>query len=322
MQSWQTDLLNTYLSLSIKPALRHISSLRLIRSVISLVDSTLGRLAFPGKVTISTVVDPNDHCELKWITPTELDPENNRVILYLPGGAYVMRTPQLHAALASRICLEANASALICYYRLAPEHPFPAGLDDAIAAYELLLTQGHNAEDILIAGDSAGGGLALALLLALRDSKRPTPGGAVLMSPLLDAGDEAPSRVKNAKTDSALPHPARRAVNPRTLYVGDHDHKHPYISPIYGTFEGLPPIYVLVSDAEMLLDDSLRLARKAHMYQTDVRVDVWQKVPHVWVSMPFLPESVDGIQRIGQFIKEKLPCHIDNEEREASLAAG
>jgi len=321
MQSWQTDLVNTYLSLSIKPTLRHVSSLRLIRGVISLVDSTVGRLASPGKVTVSTVDDPNDRCELKWITPTELSPENRRVILYLPGGAYIMRTPQLHAAMVSRICLQANASALICYYRLAPEHPFPAGLDDAIAAFDLLLAQGHKPEDIIIAGDSAGGGLALALLLALRDSKRPTPGCAVLMSPLLDAGDEAPSRVKNSKTDSALPHPARRAVNPRTLYAGEHDYKDPYISPIYGTFEELPPIYVLVSDSEMLLDDSLRLARKAHMYQTDVRVDVWQKVPHVWVSMPFLPESVDGIQRIGQFIKDKLPCHTDLLKGEASLAA-
>lgn len=322
MQSWQTDLVNTYLSLSVKPILRHVSSLRLIRGVINMVDGTVGRLAAPGKVTTSTVDNPEINCVLTRITPTELAADNGRVILYLPGGAYIMRTPHLHAALVSRICLEANSSALICYYRLAPEHPFPAGLDDALDTYDSLLATGHKPEDIIVAGDSAGGGLALSLLLAIRDSKRPVPGCAVLMSPLLDAGDEAPSRVKNSKTDSALPHPAQRAVNPRALYAGDHDYKHPYISPIYGTFEKLPPIYVLVSDSEMLLDDSLRLARKAHMYQTDVRVDVWQKVPHVWVSMPFLPESVDGMHRIGKFIKEKIPCHTDIFEGDATLAAG
>jgi acetyl esterase/lipase len=128
------------------------------------------------------------------------------------------------------------------------------------------------------------------------------------MSPLLDAGDQGPSRVKNSKTDSALPHPARRGVDPRAMYIGEHDPKDPLISPIYGSFEQLPPIYVLVSDSEMLLDDSLRLARKAHMFQTRVRVDVWRKVPHVWVSMPFLPESTDGITRIGQFLKDNMPC--------------
>jgi len=315
MHSWQTDLLNTYLSLSVKPTLRHISSIRLIRAFMSITDSTAGRLASPGKTEVTKIDCPSENCELRWVTPIDSSNLSERVILYLPGGAFIIRTPNLHAALVSRICLEADASALICYYRLAPEHPFPAGLDDAIEAYDLLLEQGYEPQNIAIAGDSAGGGLALSLLLAIRDSKRPLPGCSVLMSPLLDAGDNAPSRTKNSKSDSALPHPARRAVNPRTLYVGEHDYKDPLISPIYGTFEDLPPTYVLVSDSEMLLDDSLRLARKAHMYQTDVRVDVWQKVPHVWVSMPFLPESKDGIQRIAKFLKEKIPNHSNKRAR-------
>ena len=308
MQSWQTDLMNTYLSLSLKPALRHVTSLRAIRATLSLTDNTIGRLASPGNTTATAVERPAESCTLTWVHPTEPTKKTSRVVLYLPGGAYIMRTPRIHAALVSRICLEADSSALICYYRLAPEHPFPAGLEDALDAYDLLLAEGHEPENIAIAGDSAGGGLALALLLAIRDSKRPIPGCAVLMSPLLDAGDHAPSRIKNSKTDSALPHPSRRGVNPRAMYAGDADPNDPLISPIYGTFENLPPIYVLVSDSEMLLDDSLRLARKAHMYQTEVRVDVWRKVPHVWVSMPFLPESGDGIRRIGQFLKDRLPC--------------
>jgi monoterpene epsilon-lactone hydrolase len=308
MQSWQADLVNTCLSLSLKPALRYVSSLRAIRTVIRLADSTVGRLASPGETTATTVVSPSDNCVLKWIKPENVTGETQRVVLYLPGGAYIMRTPNLHTALVSRICLAAEASSLICYYRLAPEHPFPACLEDALEAYDLLLAQGKKPQDIAIAGDSAGGGLALSLLLAIRDSRRSLPGCAVLMSPLLDAGDHTPSRVKNSKTDSALPHPSRRGVDPRAMYIGEHDPKDPLISPIYGSFEELPPIYVLVSDSEMLLDDSLRLARKAHMFQTKVRVDVWRKVPHVWVSMSFLPESTDGINRIGQFLRDNIRC--------------
>lgn len=310
MQSWQTDVVNTWLSLSLKPALRHVSSLAAIRTAISVADNCVGRLAKPGNSS-EVDVDVDSHsgnCRLTWLTRNDVDPCCARVILYLPGGAYILRTPQLHAALVSRICAEADASALICFYRLAPEHPFPAGLEDALEAYDLLLAQGHQPANIAIAGDSAGGGLALSLLLAIRDSGRSLPGCSVLMSPLLDATDHAPSRTRNSKTDAALPHPMRRGVNPRALYLGDQDPKDPLISPIYGSFEGLPPVYVLVSDSEMLLDDSLRLARRAHIYDTEVRVDVWRKVPHVWVSLPFLPESVDGINRIGQFLKDKLPC--------------
>ena len=308
MQSWQADVVNTWLSLSLKPALRHVNSLRVIRTAMRLADTCGGRLAKTGNSNAVDFDSPSGHCSLKWLTRNDGNPASSRVILYLPGGAYIMRTPQLHRALVSRICREADASALICFYRLAPEHPFPAGLEDALEAYDFVLAGGHEPNSIAIAGDSAGGGLALSLLLAIRDSGRPLPGCSVLMSPLLDATDHAPSRTRNSKTDSALPHPMRRGVNPRAMYIGEHDPKDPLISPIYGSFEALPPVYILVSDSEMLLDDSLRLARKAHIYQTEVRVDVWRKVPHVWVSMPFLPESVDGVNRIGKFIREKLAC--------------
>ncbi len=308
MQSWQADIVNTWLSLSLKPVLRHVSSLRVIRTATRFADTCVGRLAKPGNLSEVDIRSPSDNCSLKWLRRNDGEPASSRVILYLPGGAYIMRTPQLHRALVARICREADTSALLCFYRLAPEHPFPAGLEDALEAYDTLLAEGHNPSNVAVAGDSAGGGLALSLLLAIRDSGRPLPGCSVLMSPLLDATDHAPSRSRNSKTDSALPHPMRRGVNPRALYIGEHDPKDPLISPIYGSFEALPPVYILVSDSEMLLDDSLRLARKAHIYETEVRVDVWRKVPHVWVSMPFLPESVDGIKRIGEFLREKLAC--------------
>jgi acetyl esterase/lipase len=311
MSSWQTDLLNLYLRSTMKPLLRHVSSLQTVRGVMRAVDQTLGRLAIPAKSSVQSAPVSNSRCRCDWIDCAPSDEQQTpaqRVILYLPGGAFVMRTPNLHSAMVSRLCRQAGARALICFYRLAPEHPFPACLEDSVAAYDWLLLEGYQPEQIVIAGDSAGGGLALSTLLALRDSKRPMPACAVLMSPLLDATEMAPSRMKNARSDSALPHPSMRGINPRPMMLGGHDSRNPLISPIYGDYDDLPPIYVMVSDSEMLLDDSLRLARRAQLFNVDVRVDIWRKTPHVWPSMPFLPESAESLERAGNFIRQHTPA--------------
>ena len=304
MQSWQTDLLNLYLRSSVKPLLRRVRSLQRVRMAMRLSDQTLGRLSIPRRTRITKVRAAELSCDCDWIAvPASSD---ERVILYLPGGAFVMRTPKLHSAMVARLCAQAGTRALICHYRLAPEHPFPASLEDSIAAYDWLLAQGYRADQIVLAGDSAGGGLTLATLLALRDAKRPLPACAVMMSPLLDASDLAPSRMKNARSDSALPPATERGINPRSMYLAGQDPRNPLISPILGEYHGLPAMYVLVSDSEMLLDDSLRLARRAQLYDVEVRVDIWRKVPHVWPAMPFLPESRDSLERAGKFIARHL----------------
>jgi monoterpene epsilon-lactone hydrolase len=303
MQSWQTDLLNLYLRMAVKPILRQARTVRTVRRAMTLSDKSVGRLMIPRHTRLARAVTDSADCRCDWVDTPASQPE--RVILYLPGGAYISRTPHLHTAMVSRLCTQSGARALVCYYRLAPEHPFPACLEDAVAAYDWLLEQGYQAGQITIAGDSAGGGLTLSTLLKLRDLKRALPACAVMMSPLLDAGDMAPSRTRNALSDSALPHPAARGINPRPLFLGGEDPKNPLVSPIYGEYLGLPPMYVLVSDSEMLLDDSLRLARRAQLfYNVTVRVDIWRRVPHVWTAMPFLPEGRDGLQRAGKFITE------------------
>jgi acetyl esterase/lipase len=313
MQSWQTDLVNLYLRTTVKPMLSQVRSLHMLRSAMTLSDKTVGRLMIPRNTDVTRAAANSVKCRCDWIdTPAAND---KQVILYLPGGAYVSRTPHLHTAMVSRLCTQSQARALICYYRLAPEHPFPACLEDSVAAYDWLLEQGYKAEQITIAGDSAGGGLTLSTLLKLRDMKRPVPGCAVMMSPLLDAGDIAPSRTKNARSDTALPHPNERGINPRPLFLDGEDPKNPLVSPIYGEYQGLPPIYVLVSDSEMLLDDSLRLARRAHLYDVTVRVDIWRRVPHVWTAMPFLPESKDGLQRAGRFIAAYTADPLTNHDK-------
>ncbi len=303
-QSWQTDLLNLQLTLTVKPMFKYVSSLERIRQMVKLMDNTVGRLAIPRGTLREPVKIPGAKFEAEWVLPDKTDSE--RVLLYLPGGAYVIRMPNAHSGMVSRLCKNANARALMAYYRLAPEHPFPACLEDAVLAYRWLLRQGIEPGRIIIAGDSAGGGLTLSTLLALKDRGLPMPACAYMLSPLLDVSDKSPSRWKNALSDTALPAPKQRALNPRPLYLGDNAPDDPLVSPINGNFAGLPPMYVQVSDSEMLLDDSLRLARRAHIYNVEVSVDIWRKVPHVWQAMGFLPESRDALEKAGAYIRNHV----------------
>lgn len=304
MQSWQTDLLNFYLSSSVKPMFRFVKSVRTIRSIVRCSDLTLGRLAIPRGTVREKVAIPGAPFAAEWVSPDRR--VRRRVILYFPGGAYVLRMPNVHTAMVSRLCALGDARALMVYYRLAPEHPFPACLEDSARAYEWLLDQGIAPGQIVIAGDSAGGGLTLSTLLAIRDRGLPAPAGGYMLSPLLDATDSTASRWKNAASDTALPAAHRRGINPRQLILGDLAIDDPKVSPLFGDYHDLPPLYVQVSDSEMLLDDSLRMARRGHTYQVEVKVDIWRKVPHVWQAFAFLPESRDALQKAAAFLRAKV----------------
>ena len=208
MQSWQTDLLNLYLRTSVKPLLRRARSLKNARAVVRVVDQTLGRLSIPRHTRIESAQASSVNCRCDWIDPplvgqgSDRARDHSRVILYLPGGAYIVRTPNAHSAMISRLCSQADARALVCYYRLAPENPFPACLEDSVAAYEWLLKQGYRPEQIVVAGDSAGGGLALSTLLALRDAKRPLPACAVTRSRACSVCTATPGRCSPATCSS------------------------------------------------------------------------------------------------------------------------
>lgn len=304
MQSWQTDLLNLQLSLSVKPLFRRIKSIDRIRRLVKLSDQTLGRVGIPRGTWRESVHIPTASFDAEWVSH-DASPKR-RIILYLPGGAFVLRMPHMHTGMVSRLCRRADAQALMVYYRLAPEYPFPACLDDAVKAYRWLLKRGYLPEQIVIAGDSAGGGLTLSTLLAIRDQGLPAPAGGYMLSPLLDASDSSASRWKNAASDTALPAAHQRGINPRPLVMGDLAINDPKLSPLFGDYHGLPPLYVQVSDSEMLLDDSLRMARRAHTYQTDVKVDIWRKVPHVWQAFAFLPESRDALNKAAAFLRERI----------------
>jgi acetyl esterase/lipase len=230
---------------------------------------------------------------------------DDRTILFLHGGGYSLGSCKSHRELAARIAVASEASALVIEYRLAPEHPFPAGLDDAVAAYRWLLRSGKKPGNIIIAGDSAGGGLTLATLLSLRDAGDPLPAGAVLLSPWTDLATTGESHKTRADADPML----GTAGMPQTVrhYIGDMDPKTPLASPLYAELRGLPPIMIHVGNDEILLDDSTQFTERARAAGVDVNLEVWEGMWHVFPSLAgAVPEAREAIEKIGQFVKRRL----------------
>ncbi|MGY6553955.1 MAG: alpha/beta hydrolase [Wenzhouxiangella sp.] len=247
------------------------------------------------------------HCDAEWLTPAGGPTE--RVILHFPGGAFLTRFVRAERLLLARLCRSANARGRLVCYRLAPEHPYPAGLDDCLEAYRQLLALDVAPQNIIISGMSAGGCLALALLLALRDQGLPLPAGAVLMSPATDLTDaaDAGSRLVNAAHDAVLS--LERGHEIRRMYLADQLDllDHPYVSPVLGDFAGLPPLFFQVGSREILLDDSQRCAERARAAGVRAEVEVWDRVPHGWQTLSFAPESGRAIERLADFIRELCP---------------
>ncbi len=235
----------------------------------------------------------------EWITPAGITA--GRSILYFHGGSYVTGSLDSHRSLAANIAAAAGARALLVDYRLAPEHPYPAALEDALAAYRWLSANGAPAERIFLAGDSAGGGLALALLLALRAAGDPLPAAAVCISPLTDMAFTGESIKSKADVDLILDF--NKEAQFTKMYLGDTNPRDPLASPLYADLRGLPRLLIQVGSDEILLSDSTRLAEKARAAGVDVTLEVWEGMQHVWhFAASLIPEGRNAIRRIGEFI--------------------
>jgi epsilon-lactone hydrolase len=236
----------------------------------------------------------------EWITaPNSTDATT---ILYLHGGGYTIGSINTHADMVSRICRASGARAFSLNYRLAPENPYPAAVEDATKTYRWLLGQGIRPESIVISGDSAGGGLALTTLLALKAAGDPLPGGAVLLSPWTDLDASGESMKTRAEADPMIVADPLKTM--AKIYAGDASLTHPLVSPLYGDFHGLPPMLIQVGDAEVLLDDSTRVAEKAKAAGVDVTIEVFDEMIHVFqVFAPMLPEGQQAIDKIGEWVK-------------------
>lgn len=211
-------------------------------------------------------------------------------MLYLHGGGYIAGNPQTHRAITARLAHRLGVAVFALDYRLAPEHPYPAALEDALAAWRWLLDGGWRADRLWLAGDSAGGGLALALMLACRQQGLPLPMATALFSPWTDLTCSGAAITENAKRCAWFT--AQQLDFAAGLYAGGHAASDPLISPLLGDLSGLPPLLVHVSDSELLRDDSLRLEAKARAAASPVRLRVWHGLPHAWPNFAgLMPEG-------------------------------
>jgi monoterpene epsilon-lactone hydrolase len=230
-----------------------------------------------------------------------------RVLLYLHGGGYQIGSPATLRRMVTLLSAPLAARVLSVDYRLAPEHPFPAAVDDAVAAYRWLLAGGTDPATVALAGDSSGGGLALATLVALRDAGEPMPAAAFAISPWTDLALTGESLRTRAAAEVML----QPDGIPETaaLYLAGADPRHPYASPLYADLRGLPPLLIHVGDAEVVLDDSTRFAARAREAGVDVTLEVWDEMPHVWHAFAgLLPEADQAIARAGDWLRARLPA--------------
>ncbi len=244
-----------------------------------------------------------DACTVEYLTPG--DAVTGRVILQLHGGGYIGPMKNIYRRFAVRYSkISYGADVLSVDYRVAPEHPFPAALEDAAAGYRWLLEEkGYEPEKIVIAGDSAGGGLALSLVLYLKDQGLPLPGGIITMSPWADVTLSGESYESKYEIDPLFGN-SRENMLYQCSYIGDADPKNPYLSPLFGDFSGFPPILMQVGEYEVLLSDTLRVSDKAKKAGVKVRTSVYAGMFHVFqMGLDLIPESREAWEEIGEFLR-------------------
>lgn len=250
-----------------------------------------------------------DGLSAEWIEAPNAD---LGVILYLHGGAYALGSIDVHREFIARLAQATRMRCLAINYRLAPEHPFPAALEDATAAYHWLLAQGVDPSHIIIVGDSAGGGLALSTVVTIRDAGEQLPAGAVCISPWTDLGLTGASIRSKAQVDPILD-PASLQMYAR-YYAGKAELTFPLISPLFANLEGLPPLLIQVGADEILLDDATRLTDKARKAGVDIILEIWDEMFHVFQLIPFLPETRRAVASITEFAFRNLTPHNERTE--------
>lgn len=258
---------------------------------------------FETKIQLTCKQVDTSQVQAEWITPPKTSTEN--VILYLHGGGYNSGSIKSHRSLAANIANSAKASAMIIEYRLAPENTYPAAVEDTFTAYRWLLESQIRPEQIVVAGDSCGGGVVLSLLVSLRDTNEPMPAAAVCLSPWTDLTCTGESWGTNAKKDIMLdPGSLMKAAQ---VYLGEADPRTPLASPLYADLRGLPPILIQVGSDELLLSDAAGLAERAQAVGVDVTLEIWEGMQHEWqFAANYLPEGRQAIDRIGEYIDKHL----------------
>ncbi|WP_374338433.1 alpha/beta hydrolase [Leeia sp.] len=253
----------------------------------------------------------------RWLYPPSHDP--SRVMLFLHGGGYVYGSLDSHAGMAAELARAAGCIGVQLHYRLAPEHPHPAAVEDALAAYCAVLDQGYAASAVSLVGDSAGGGLVVALLLVLKQRQLPLPGAVACLSPWVDLLLRGESYQTRAHLDPMVERKVVELV--REQYLGLQDPTQVTASPILGDLTGLPPMLVQVGELEILYSDAEMLAEKAHQCGVEVTFEVWPAMVHVWhLYYPMLTAGREAISRVGAFLRQPSARPTASKESSACMA--
>jgi epsilon-lactone hydrolase len=255
--------------------------------------------ALPPDTHIEAIVANNVPCE--WVRANSADAST--AVLYLHGGGFNAGSPRTHRAIAADLSRAAGAAVLLVDYRLAPEHPFPAALEDTGAVYRWLIDQGFAPQKLAIGGDSAGAQIAVSVLLALREQHITLPAAGVLLSPWLDLSLSGESMQTRADIDPLTTHAG--LAHAAHLYIGDRDARDPLISPVFADLHGLPPLLIQVGDHEILLSDAQQFAAQAQAGNVSVTLEIWPEMWHVWHGFG-LPESQEAFEHLGAFLRQQL----------------
>jgi len=294
MPSFRARLTNAFLRLAVKPVWRPGLEIEEVRARAAKIDARLARGAPPIAVeeTLAGGVPAT------WFGEPGLAARGT--ILYLHGGAWVMHLPGVYRRLATLLSTLTGMRVLLPDYRLAPEHPFPAAIDDCFATYNWLLEQGHAGRPLVVAGDSAGGGLTLVTLMRARTAMLRMPDCAVMLSPAADLTFSGPSVRYNADADPMFSIAAIDLLADK--YCPGQDLRNPRLSPLFGSWDGLPPLLFHVGSTEMLLDDSVRAHDRARQAGVDATIEVYRDVPHVFHAFAWLPEARSAMVAISEFV--------------------
>ncbi len=294
MASLQAHFLDLMFRTQIKPKMKGVSDVIAVRKTME-----SGSLPPPKGVTFTPGTVGGIQGE--WARADGTQP--TATLLYLHGGGYFACSPRTHRPFSGTYAKQ-GFEVFVPDYRLAPENPFPAAVEDAEAAWQGLLDMGHAPESLTVSGDSAGGGLSLALMLTLRDKSRPLPAAAALFSPWTDLAATGSSVVSNAKRDAMFWAPG--LVRGGETYLGGVSADNPIASPHYAQLHGLPPLLIHVGEREILRDDSTRLAEHARAARVEVELRIWPVVPHVWQLAQFVPEARQSMQAAADFLKRHV----------------
>jgi epsilon-lactone hydrolase len=259
----------------------------------------MAQVRLPVEVRRDSVSADGVPCE--WVIPQ--NGPADQVLLYLHGGGFVYGLSPLHLQMLGYLAQKMGVRVLAVEYRLAPEHPFPASLDDCITAYYWLLKQGFPSQKIVVAGDSAGGNLTITMMMKLRDGYEPLPAAAACLSPVANLSDRDNHPTKGFK-DPLLPPKAVRTYS--KSYIARNDAHDPLISPVFGDWHGLPPLLIHVGEDEILREDAVLVEELAKAAGVNVRLEIYPRMWHVWQIYLKLPQAVQSLDDIARFLKSQL----------------